>query len=477
MPRSRKRKQTEEADRSSPLKSPRKYMWLDAYEENYGLEPTEWKPGTTTVSGANCKFCLVFGREDTQKAQPVRVEPGQKKKKSRGKRLKPHAFTKGFNPANITKHMVKQHPTKWKEYQTALANRQSDPDTLKKFFAQRKITAFFLKESQRNGIITRFIEKDIIDVLVKGILLDQRDNAVEGSSGLPPHDRAMSIFQEVLDEDGNVQGYNFTIKNQEQFKHVTDLVGRGFSFCQIQGSVASVKESFKIAGKIGCVSQGDASNMARIACAQGFQLLSAAMRNSWAFSIGADESNNGGADSHLDVRIQFPAIRGTEQNDFHLMAIPMHDRSHTGEEYASAVKRVLNVLCPEWRVKLIGTSTDGAGNMAGHVGGYSTRLMSESDFPDIFFRVWCLAHQLDLVIKKVSNELGLIYNFLPKLNEIIKHLRAQQTLTAAMGCRCPYYVATRWSSLVQVTSWMIQRKQKLRNHFANDDRHIPSESW
>lgn len=311
-------------------------------------------------------FCLCFGREESTKKKPIRTEAG-KIPKGRGKLQKKHCFTKSFNPGNITKHMTREHPTKWKSYQAVLANRRSDPLSLKKFFVQPQITAFYMKESERDGTVTRFVEKEIVEVIVKDILMDQQDNASEDSSGLPANDRAMKIFQQVLNEDGDVEGYSFKIKNRKQFNFVISLAGKGFSFCQIEFAVATIKDSYNIAGTMGCVSEGDASSMVRMACAQGLQLLAVAMRNSWAFSIGADESNNGGADSHLDVRVQFPAIDNVQQNDFHLMAIPMRDRSHTGEQYASAVKRVLNILCPDWRKKLIGTSSDGAGNMAGHV--------------------------------------------------------------------------------------------------------------
>lgn len=52
-------------------------------------------------------------------------------------------------------------------------------------------------------------------------------------------------------------------------------------------------------------------------------------------------------------------------------------------------------------MKLIGSSTDGAPNMAGSISGFSTRLQDaiEAQGAGAFYRVWCLAHQLDIIVK------------------------------------------------------------------------------
>jgi hypothetical protein len=51
---------------------------------------------------------------------------------------------------------------------------------------------------------------------------------------------------------------------------------------------------------------------------------------------------------------------------------------------------------------LIGSSTDGAADMTGCNVGFKTMLANAVSSP-VFYRVWCLAHQLDLVIKAAAN--------------------------------------------------------------------------
>jgi hypothetical protein len=55
-----------------------------------------------------------------------------------------------------------------------------------------------------------------------------------------------------------------------------------------------------------------------------------------------------------------------------------------------------------WRDKLIGSSTDGAPNMTGCNVGFTSLLANAVSSP-AFYRVWCLAHQMDLVIKAAAN--------------------------------------------------------------------------
>jgi hypothetical protein len=204
------------------------------------------------------------------------------------------------------------------------------------------------------------------------------------------------------------------------------------------------------------------------------------MRKCWAFAIAADESSDAGLDSHLDVRIQFPPIAGVEHSSFHLLAIPMFDRSHTGKDYADCVIKVLDALYSEWRTKLIGVSTDGAGNMTGHNIGFSALLRNESKCKDAFYRVWCIAHQLDLVVKESINRLddSSVFPFIKPLTDLVAYLRRQQTLINEMGSKCPYYITVRWKSLSGVCKWLVHRQARIRAYvLARGAACSPSASW
>ena len=84
--------------------------------------------------------------------------------------------------------------------------------------------------------------------------------------------------------------------------------------------------------------------------------------------------------------------------NLHLITIPFSGR-HTGYAMFEMFTKLFDALCPLWRDKLIGCSTDGAANMTGHLSGVVTRI--EAVVRPNFVRVWCLLHQIDIVMQKV----------------------------------------------------------------------------
>lgn len=134
------------------------------------------------------------------------------------------------------------------------------------------------------------------------------------------------------------------------------------------------------------------------------------------------------------------------------MAILFFARAHTGQEYCDLVIKVLDVLFSEWRMELIGSSTDGAGNMAGHNSELSALPRNESECSKDFYRIWCLYHQLDLAIRaSVSRIDGKgVSEFVSKLKEIIEYLRRQKRLIQGMGAKYLYLLQMRWWFLVKV---------------------------
>lgn len=164
-----------------------------------------------------------------------------------------------------------------------------------------------------------------------------------------------------------------------------------------------------------------------------------------------------GGDLHLDLRIRFSHVVGYDgeaeiQHVFHLLAISLFSLVHTEQTYADFVIKMLDALCLDWRMKLIGSSTDEVGNMTGHTSGFSTLLLNQSLCSDAFYRIWCLAHQLDLVIKgsiDVMVETG-VFVFMNILTKVIVYLRHQKKHICEIGSKCPYYINVRWTSLAKV---------------------------
>jgi len=179
----------------------------------------------------------------------------------------------------------------------------------------------------------------------------------------------------------------------------------------------------------------------------------------WAFSIAVDGANKSGMD-FLDVRVRF-VYKATLYN-LHLVAIPFHVQ-HTGLNMFEHLSKVLDVLCPDWKHRLIGVTTDGASNMTGKNIGLVTRIQNVVLEDSDFYRVWCGAHQLDLVVKKAVNNLY-DSSFVTTLDNLVGHLRAHKILRVDTGGLCPRVVDTRWISMKTTLRWIVHCEQTVLLH-------------
>ena len=167
------------------------------------------------------------------------------------------------------------------------------------------------------------------------------------------------------------------------------------------------------------------------------QILSDILSSVWGFSIALDSSTHQGK-GYLDTRVRF-YLRGKLHN-FHVLAIPLFER-HTAENMFRVAVKCFDVLCPTWRQRLIGVSTDGDRTMTGRIQGIATRF--ERETPNGIIRVWCGLHQLDLVMQRVFVA-ALDEEFLNYLTALIGYLRRQQNLVSDMRSTCPKVADTRW---------------------------------
>jgi hypothetical protein len=89
----------------------------------------------------------------------------------------------------------------------------------------------------------------------------------------------------------------------------------------------------------------------------------------------------------------------------------------------------MNVPCPTWNKKLISIASDGENAMTGHTGGVVTLLERYCTNPVL--RVWCVPHQLDLVVKTatVGVDDGEFYK---AAHEFSVHLRVQHNPIVAI---------------------------------------------
>jgi hypothetical protein len=158
--------------------------------------------------------------------------------------------------------------------------------------------------------------------------------------------------------------------------------------------VQNVKDETGIAYYGGC-SDSIAANYIRVVCSSGLQILSTALKSSWAFSIAADTSTHQ-FHSYLDKSVRFCV--GSVLYNFHLLAIPLYDR-HTGEEMFLTLTKVMDALFKGWSRTIIAVSTDGARIMTGGSRGLATRIQRICS-PGLI-RFWCGLHQLYMVMQRI----------------------------------------------------------------------------
>lgn len=265
--------------------------------------------------------------------------------------------------------------------------------------------------------------------------------------------KALKSF--TFNEEDNV--FVAEVKSMLKLNLIIKFVSVGVSFRQASRLYQSVKEETGM-GIMGSITDLEVARHCRIICAINLQYLKEIFNNVWAFSIAFDGGNNAGT-SYLDLRMRC-YFKGGLQN-LHLLAIPMRER-HTGEYQYDLIVAAMDVLAPNWRHQLIGVSTDGASAMTGCVQGTCSRLARESH--GSIFRIWCGAHQLDLVIKKAFNKLC-SERFLNTLTGVTGHLRRQQNLITNMKSSCPTFASTRWISMGNVLRWLKTNRIRLLEHF------------
>jgi hypothetical protein len=78
-------------------------------------------------------------------------------------------------------------------------------------------------------------------------------------------------------------------------------------------------------------------------------------------------------------------------HSFHVLTIPWYDRK-TADVITDAIYRAVDIIAPQWRIKLIAVSIDVERTMTGRISGVATKIAAHR-----IMRVWCGLHQIDLV--------------------------------------------------------------------------------
>jgi len=120
-------------------------------------------------------------------------------------------------------------------------------------------------------------------------------------------------------------------------------------------------------------------------------MIADVLKSVWAFSIALDGGNKS-SNSYLDVRIKF-SVNEVMYNIQYSSGCFAHERA----SYWTIVSEFFDVLCENWKSKLIGITSNKTSSMTGHRSGVVTRLHQVS-LPGCY-RIWYAAHQMDLVVQ------------------------------------------------------------------------------
>ena len=175
----------------------------------------------------------------------------------------------------------------------------------------------------------------------------------------------MIRFEPTHNEDDEVQYYQAIFPNSFQYDAVIKTIAKGLSFHQATDVYEEFQDKTGMTSKMGNISRQKVTMLVQIFCAESFPRIAEAMKFCWAFAIALDGGNKASV-PYLDIQIRF--VLGHELFNVHLIACPMYE-SHTGDNMFDLTTKILDVLCPNCKDKVIGVTADGASNMTGcHVG-------------------------------------------------------------------------------------------------------------
>ncbi|KAH8940421.1 hypothetical protein BDL97_15G087400 [Sphagnum fallax] len=298
--------------------------------------------GGSQVTGLQCHFCIAFGREEKVGAKRQALTAIQ-------------GWMRPFCYDNIESHCF-----------DSIVERQAFFDYVPVAF-RNSIKAHFPSSSfgaERQILFD--IEKDIVDVIVCGMMFDPTD-----------------IVDNNADSDAEENDPTFA------------------------SNILSCTYDVLHNPVLRACCHHYVANYIRVMCVVNHQHIVRHLRRAWAFSIVLDSATHQST-SYLDVMFQM-------------------------------VVSFLDVFRHGWKVHLLGVTSDGARNMTGRVFGVIIHLNNVMHNECLLTRVWCGAHQLDLVMEHIMDTI-VKERFFTIMTRFITHLTWQLNLITDMKTMCPRVV-------------------------------------
>jgi hypothetical protein len=237
-------------------------------------------------------------------------------------------------------------------------------------------------------VLTIPISKGIVEVIIGDMFfkpeLDEDDEEME----LITKTNALKLFHQQ--DDGS---YVAKVSNAILYNLTLQHTSVGLSFRPTSAVIGQHKDVFGN-GKLVGLNDHKVDKMVCNNVGTNLQVLLDVLNHHdvWEFSLASDESTHQGV-SFFDVRIRICV--GGRLFNIHLVVVPFYDR-HSVVNIYKMICKLLDQLCSSWRHKLLLVSTDGENTMTGWKGRFVT-LMDKESAKEVL-RVWCPAHQMDLVI-------------------------------------------------------------------------------
>lgn len=447
----------------------------------YGLRPVNRDPETNAVISVACRFCEKFGREERVGA-----------KRRATQRIK--HFRQPFRTENYHQHHLGQHRIRWTEYKHLSPERKvaylaspASPATDAFSHMENVISNPSAPASQKRTQNVSIIEQDIspvsaferhfdewpikfiidrpiVDVIIGEILLDPAEISKE---------RAIASFTTT---NASTADYIVSIKNIELFDLTVQHVRLGATPKTATAFIAEIVKSSSPANgtahHLEECSEAKVSAYIRCVIAFNLQALTDLLRSTWAFSLCLERAQYS-SNWYTDVSVRFCVI--DDIHKYHLISYPNSDQCNMDSIYKS-LSRVLEVLCSNWRDKLIGLSIDGSELAHSALVGIVDRIRVDSTTNLI--RTWSGAYQLDRIMKSVYRS-ALDESFYDTLSTFIAYLRKQDTLISELQSICPKVASsTNWLSVENALRWIKAYRLRILQHL--DDKKpgcSPGMSW
>ncbi|KAL4108502.1 hypothetical protein PRIC1_000217 [Phytophthora ramorum] len=514
---------------AKPLNRKRFLRFLKSHELKYGLTPVARDEASGDVTLVVCRFCQHFGREQ---------RPDKQRRSTKNIKY----FRNSFRTDQYQQHHELSHCETWQKYQACTNEEkklffplpeggtyemqvplETQTQKLKVELAPGEVWAVEPTREERHrcfDVAPAIVE--LVAVMAIGSTEPTVDNAFEKQSHhlmnhaheptsnavarwSPPENTFQSyhLVGTVVDPLYRVVAYS-----RSQIDCLVELAAAGLSFKQI----SSVMRSFRSHAPMllcdlvgGRGREGDSAATAterhlrsnqnwspeyneeqtaefvRLIIAVNLNVIARLLRGCWAFSLVLRASmEHAPVRSYLEFRVK---VYGSGAiHNVHLLSIPAFENKCKMMMF-NTLERVLNVVLPNWRQRLIGVATDGDAQMPARVLDIVARLQQEAGSL-VVYRSSSGCHQLDCIVSNFYSSLqgGC---FLLVLKEFSAYIRRQPDLLARMDTPPPLSVnctsissKERWIGLGRETNWIAAHRAIICEHLETEKpQSAPDISW